>query len=73
MNKNILTACDKLTRYLHTLNVHYVHVHNVHYASLRSNTNISTATVVIIVGQSVKQIQACTEANSVPAIQIEHI
>jgi len=39
MNKNISTACDKLMRYLHTLNVHYVHVHNVHYASLRSNNN----------------------------------
>ena len=39
MNKIILTACDKLMRYLHTLNVHYVHVHNVHYASLRSNNN----------------------------------
>ncbi len=39
MNKNILAACDKLTRYLHTLNVHYVHVHNVRYALLRSNNN----------------------------------
>ncbi len=39
MKKYILTACDKLTRYLQTLNVHYVHVHNVRYASLRSNNN----------------------------------
>ena len=75
MNKNILTACDKLMRYLYTLNVHYVHVHNVHYASLRSNnkTNLSTTPVMTTGGQSVKQIQACTEASSVPAIQIEHI
>ena len=75
MNKNILTACDKLMRYLHTLNVHYVHVHNVHYASLRSNnkTNLPTTPVVIIGGQSVKLILACTEASRVPALQIEHI
>ena len=75
MNKNILTACDKLMRYLHTLNVHYVHVHNVHYASLRSNnkTNLPTTPVVIIGGQSVKLNMACTEASRVPALQIEHI
>ncbi len=39
MNKNILAACEKLMRYLHTLNVRYVLVHNVRYASLRSNND----------------------------------
>ena len=36
MNKNILIACDKLMRYLHTLKVHYVRAHNVHYALQQS-------------------------------------
>ncbi len=47
MNKNILAACDKLMRYLHTLNVHYVLVHNVHYASLRSNNNTKLLTTPV--------------------------